>query len=174
MQRVAFHFAGITLGLGLIFPIGPINLFVIRQGVTLGWRRAWPVVLAIATNDTILKSLGAIVGTTATGWITGLQRPLMLGGASCLTVLGVRYMRASHGSPQPGTEPAASLCQRILLTIGVVWFNPHALSPALDCWGQRLAPGTRRSGWHSRSASFRRVGSGMPGSPAARERFATV
>ncbi len=141
MQQLAIYLAGIVLGLGLIFPIGPINLFVIRQSISLGWRQAWPAVLAIAINDTIMIAGGAIAGTVATSWIAELHRPLMLAGALYLAVLGVRYVRATESAVDPASEPAASLRQRILLTIGIVWLNPHALMDAFGVLGTAI--GTR-------------------------------
>lgn len=143
MQHLVVYLAGLTLGLGLIFPIGPINLFVMRQGITLGWRKAWPSVLAIAINKTVMITLGAILGTAATTWIAGIQRPLMLAGAIYLTILGVRYLRATESRLGPTAEPAAPLRQRILLTIGLVWLNPHALFDVFGVLGTAI--GTRES-----------------------------
>lgn len=143
MQQFVIYLAGIVLGLGLVFPLGPINLFVIRQGITLGWRQAWPTVLAIAVNDTIMIGLGAMVGTFATNWIAGLHRPIMLAGALYLTVLGVRYLRATEASLDITAQPAASLRQHILLTIGIVWLNPHALLDAFGVLGTAI--GTREA-----------------------------
>lgn len=141
MQHLVVYLAGLALGLGLIFPIGPINLFVMRQGITLGWRKAWPAVLAIAINDTVMIALGAVLGTAATTWIAGIQRPLMFAGAVYLTMLGVRYLRATESSLDPTVEPAATLRQRILLTIGLVWLNPHALFDVFGVLGNAI--GTR-------------------------------
>jgi L-lysine exporter family protein LysE/ArgO len=132
MHHVSIYLAGILLGLGLILPIGPINLFVIRQGINLGWRRAWPTVLAVTLNDTVMIALGAVVGAVAVSAFDVMHLPMMLAGAIYLTVLGVRYVDSTTSSLDPAEAPGSPLWQQMFLTVGLVWLNPHAL---LDIFG---------------------------------------
>lgn len=141
MHHLTVYLAGLLLGLGLVLPLGPINLFVMRQGICLGWKKAWPAVLAIAVNDSLMIVLGAVVGTAATSVFDSLRGPMLLCGALYLTFLGGRYLRATEASLDPTSEPGHTLRQRILLTIGVVWLNPHALFDIFGVLGTAI--GTR-------------------------------
>lgn len=141
MHQLPMFLTGFLLGLGLVLPMGPINLFVLRQGLCSGWKRAWPTVMSIAINDTVMIALGAAAGTAATSAFEAIQKPLMLAGAVYLTALGVRYLRLTGASMDPEAASNRSLRQRILLTVGVVWLNPQALFDVFGVLGTAI--GTR-------------------------------
>lgn len=48
------YLAGLALGLALIVPIGAQNVFVVGQGLAVGWPRAGWAVIAAGCCDTLL------------------------------------------------------------------------------------------------------------------------
>ena len=55
----ATYLAGLALGLALIVPIGAQNVFVVGQGLAVGWPRAGWAVVAAGCCDTLLILAGA-------------------------------------------------------------------------------------------------------------------
>ncbi len=75
---------GFLLALALILPLGPQNLFVMSRGTThRQYRRTVPVVLAVATSDTILIG-GAVLGVS----LVLLALPVL---KDVLTLLGMVF-----------------------------------------------------------------------------------
>lgn len=58
-EVLASYLTGLALGSGLITPIGPQNVFVVGQGLSVGFRRAVWAVIAAGCCDTTLIIAGA-------------------------------------------------------------------------------------------------------------------
>jgi len=90
------YLAGLALGLALIVPIGAQNVFVVGQGLAVGWPRAGWAVVAAGSCDTLLILAGAAgVSGLLTG-IPALRGALLLGGAAFLTYLGAVLAQHSN------------------------------------------------------------------------------
>lgn len=154
--------SGLALGLSLILPIGPQNVFVLQQGLVGGMKRG---LLAAATTgfcDTFLILTGAGgVSTLLTGW-PELQRGLLALGTVFLTYLGIRAWRApidtaglySASFPLPAAQdtlppgrgtrsdynsPRSPLVTVFLTGVAVSWGNPHAILDTVAVLGTAIA-----------------------------------
>ncbi|MGN6483236.1 MAG: LysE/ArgO family amino acid transporter [Thermomicrobiales bacterium] len=136
---MSIYLAGLLLGLGLIFPIGPLNLFVVGQGLRLGMPRALSTVVLVGLNDTVMIAAGALLGTVAATAVTGLRLPLLLLGATYLTWLGVRALRAKTSALETVHPAPLTLWRTAAISCGVVWLNPHAILDAFGVLGTAIA-----------------------------------
>lgn len=139
MGAVSIYVAGLLLGLGLIFPIGPLNLFVVGQGLRRGMPGALPAVVLVGLNDTLMIAAGAILGTLAATVVTGLRLPLLLAGAAYLSWLGVRTLRTKASSLELVPASHLTLWQTAVISCGVVWLNPHAILDAFGVLGTAIS-----------------------------------
>jgi len=129
---VTDYLAGLLLGLGLIMPIGPQNVFVVSQGLAVGLPRALWAVLAAGCCDTLLIVAGVagVSGLIAT--VPGVRPALLVFGAVFLTYLGVRSIRTAGGhltvGPPGGPGAAAGSVRQVVgRTVSVSLLNPHAI-----------------------------------------------
>lgn len=133
------YLAGLALGLALIVPIGPQNVFVVGQGLAVGWPRAVWAVLAAGCCDTLLIVTGA---GGVSGLLTGLpalRYVLLAGGVAFLTYLGVQAWRSSASALDldAGEKlPAQTVLRR---TLAVSLLNPHAILDTVGVIGTAIA-----------------------------------
>src|SRR5690625_461445 len=117
------------LGLALIGPIGPQNLYVIRAGLALSPVRVLAVVLAATLCDALLITLGTAGAGAVVTEIPGMLGFLLAAGAAFLVYLGVKSLRA--GPPEMGlpSEDGRGGATKLLTrqTVGVSLLNPHAI-----------------------------------------------
>ena len=133
------YLAGLALGLALITPIGAQNVFVVGQGLAVGWPRAAWAVVAAGCCDTLLILAGA---AGVSGLLTGLpllRGLLLLGGALFLAHLGAQSWR-SHGATL-GLEAGERLDVRTVVrrTVAVSLLNPHAVLDTVGVIGATVA-----------------------------------
>jgi L-lysine exporter family protein LysE/ArgO len=84
--------SGVLLGLALIVPIGPQNVFVLNQSIAVGMPRALAAVVAAGLCDSLLILAGAGgVSAVLTG-VPGLRPTLLAAGALLLVFLGIRSL----------------------------------------------------------------------------------
>lgn len=117
---------------------GPNAVNCISNGMTLGFRRSLPGVLAILTQATlflILSALGitALIAASPTGFLLA-----KLAGAGFLIFLGVRgWMNA--------TRPAPTVIQRpgsvYLNALAIATINPKSVAGYLAAFSQFVQPG---------------------------------
>lgn len=121
--------SGFMLGLALIGPIGPQNLYVIRAGLALSPVRVLVVVLAATLCDALLITLGTAGAGAVVTEIPGMLGFLLAAGAAFLVYLGVKSLRA--GPPEMGlpSEDGRGGATKLLTrqTVGVSLLNPHAI-----------------------------------------------
>jgi len=100
---------GLLLGLALITPLGPQNLFVITQWLSGGLRRGlWAAVVA-GTCDTLLILLGASGVAVVLLGVPGARSVLLLGGAVFLVVIGCQALAQRPArDPEPTTRDTGS------------------------------------------------------------------
>jgi L-lysine exporter family protein LysE/ArgO len=135
----AAYLAGLLLGLALITPIGAQNVFVVGQGLAVGWPKAAWAVVAAGCCDTILIVCGAAGVSGLLNSFPGLRMSLLLGGALFLTHLGLRSWRTSEGLAGFATGDVLSGRQVMLRTVSVSMLNPHAILDTVGVMGSTIA-----------------------------------
>ncbi|MCL5039717.1 MAG: LysE family transporter [Firmicutes bacterium] len=139
------------MGLSLILPIGPQNVFVLEQGLIGGLQYGLMAAVTAGLCDSVLILAGA---GGVSGLLTGiawLQKVLLLLGVVLLGYLGVRSLWA--GGPSGAATPAEgrhtendgpvtkgtpSPSRLILMGIAVSWGNPHAILDTVAILGSAI------------------------------------
>ena len=127
---------GLLLGLALIVPIGVQSLFVLNQGLLVGFPRAFIGVSTVCLCDSFLIVLGA-AGASAFLAALGYQGILTAVASVFLFVLGLLalrarswYLEARHLAPIGATVAQA---------VGVSLLNPHAILDTVGVLGAAIA-----------------------------------
>ncbi|WP_326549485.1 LysE family transporter [Micromonospora sp. NBC_01813] len=150
---VTVYLGGLLLGLGLIMPIGPQNVFVVNQGLAVGLPRALWAVLAAGCCDTLLIVAGVagVSGLIAT--VPGVRPALLVFGAVFLSYLGVRSIRTAGGQLTVGAPDG------VLGLVPDPGGRRRPGPPPPDAPGDRLVrPAVRRDHAGLRRLLRRRVG----------------
>lgn len=128
---------GFILGLGLILPLGPQNVFVLSQGATQPrFRNALPVVITAGVCDTLLILL-AILGVSlivlSVAWI---KIVLVVAGAAFLVYMGWLVWRSDPLSDDPTRDAKQWPARRqIIFALSVSLLNPHAILDTIGVIG---------------------------------------
>lgn len=147
---------GFLLGLSMILPIGPQNLFVLNQGL-LGFRRGLLAAATTGVCDTLLILAGAAGLSATLSRLSGLRAVLLGVGAVFLAYLGIgslvrsgdlRATAREAGAPSSGRQRGrvAPLPEILLAGVAVSWGNPHAILDTVAVLGSSIAaqgPATR-------------------------------
>ncbi len=135
----ATYLAGLVLGLALIVPIGAQNVFIVGQGLAVGWpRSAWAVVAA-GCCDTLLILAGAAGVSQLLNNFPALRIVLLVGGAAFLTYLGVQSWRRSTTTLALTTGEALDGRKVLTRTASVSLLNPHAILDTVGVIGAAIA-----------------------------------
>jgi threonine/homoserine/homoserine lactone efflux protein len=98
---------GMGVGVALAAPIGPINIEIVRRGLSGGFRHGWLVGCGAVTADTIYCT-AVVSGLAPLAGSSTLRAPLLLAGAIVLSYLGVVGLRATRrGEHLPAHPPSA-------------------------------------------------------------------
>jgi len=137
------------VGVALAAPIVPINIEIVRRGLSGGFVAGWLVGLGAVVADTIFCIL-VVTGAAPLADRPALRAPLYLLGAVVLLYLGLNGLRASAAQPLP--SPAVSMHRRSFATgflmaagnpMGLVyWFSIGAalIAAAIEQAGAGAAP----------------------------------
>ena len=139
------YLAGLVLGLALILPIGAQNVFVVGQGLAVGWPRAAWAVVAAGCCDTLLIAAGAAGVSGLLAGFPAVRGVLLVAGAAFLGYLGVQSWRRTAGSLRlrPGEPLRAGRVVR--RTVAVSLLNPHAILDTVGVIGAAVAAQPRTS-----------------------------
>jgi len=99
-------FQGMVVGIALAAPIGPINIEIIRRGLSGGFLNGWLVGVGAMLADTILCIL-VVSGVAPIADSPRLRVPLYLAGAVVLGYLGVMGLRAVIANHQVDDAPVS-------------------------------------------------------------------
>jgi L-lysine exporter family protein LysE/ArgO len=127
---------GLVLGLALIIPIGVQSLFVLDQGLSVGFPRALLGVAAVCSCDTLLILLGA-AGASALLALLGYEELLIGVGSAYLLVAGVLTLRA-RARDSEGARPMP-VGATVLQAVGVSVLNPHAVLDTVGVLGAAIS-----------------------------------
>lgn len=131
---------GLLLGLGAAAPVGPVNVEIIRRGLTRGFTAALSLGLGACTADMLYLSL-VLLGVASRLQNRLVHGLLRLGGGALLLALGLLALRAAWriargregGEPPvcvaPGTPVRAVSRGRAYLTgLGMTLANPMTIA----------------------------------------------
>lgn len=133
------YLAGFFLGLAMITPIGPQNIFLINQGFTFGMPGALVAVGAAGVCDTILISLGGLGAAALLTTVPGLKTALLIGGAAFLIFLGVKSFRTVHDEVGPAEGNPLRWQRVIAQCASVSVLNPHSVLDVVGLLGVAIA-----------------------------------
>jgi L-lysine exporter family protein LysE/ArgO len=137
---IAVYAAGFLLGLGLITPIGPQNVFVAAQGLAVGLPRALWAVCTAGACDTMLILVGAFGAAAALDRLPTLRLVLLGLGAAYLFFIGAQALRTSGTRlDADGAEQAARPRSVLAKTVSVSLLNPHAVLDTVGVIGAAVA-----------------------------------
>ena len=127
---------GLFLGLALILPIGVQSLFVLNQGLLIGFPRAFIGVSTVCLCDTFLIVLGAVGGAAFLA-VLGYREILAAVGSVFLFVLGSLALRAR--SQPVEARRLAPITTTVAQAVGVSMLNPHAILDTVGVLGAAIA-----------------------------------
>lgn len=142
---------GMTVGVALAAPIGPINVELIRRGIRDGFLHGWLVGLGALSADTIYAAL-IVGGLTPLADRPSLRVPLFLAGGLMLAWVGWTSVRtalwgsASDGNAKPpkrGRSYVTGFLMAIFNPMGIVyWLSVGAalVAEAVERVGQAGSP----------------------------------
>jgi len=119
-------FAGFTLGLSLILPIGAQNSFVLRQG--LRREHVFFVCLLCSLSDAVLMMAGVFGLAALLAGLPWLSAGMRGFGVVFLAWYGFKSFRRAlqdSGQLMPGQGEAQSLWQTLAVCAAMTWLNPH-------------------------------------------------
>ena len=141
---------GMTIGVALAAPIGPINIEIIKRGIQGGYMNGWLVGLGALSADTVYAAL-IVSGLTPFADSPTVRVPLFLAGAGMLTWVGVSSIRAAlngvgidqRGGPVGRKSYLTGLLMAVFNPMGIVyWFSVGAalVADAVERVGSVGAP----------------------------------
>lgn len=85
--------AGMSIGLAMSAPVGPVNLVVIRAALNCGFRAAFLAGLGAILADMCMAGIAAFGLNSIAQFITAYETPLQIIGGLLLVFLGIRTAR---------------------------------------------------------------------------------
>jgi L-lysine exporter family protein LysE/ArgO len=119
-------FAGFSLGLSLILPIGAQNSFVLRQG--LRREHVFFVCLLCALSDAVLMMAGVFGLAAVIAGLPGLSVAMRVFGIGFLSWYGFKSFRRAWQDGEammPGQGEPQPLGKTLLVCAAMTWLNPH-------------------------------------------------
>jgi L-lysine exporter family protein LysE/ArgO len=133
------YLAGLILGLAMITPIGPQNIFLINQGFTFGMPRVLVAVCAAGVCDTLLIALGGAGAAIILSSVPGLKTFLLISGAVFLLYLGIKSFRTTHEEMVPGRVEIMRWPRVVAQCASVSVLNPHSVLDVVGLLGVAIA-----------------------------------
>jgi L-lysine exporter family protein LysE/ArgO len=117
---------GLYLGLGLVMPLGPLNLFILNNSsLQKRFVGILPVVLASTLCD-ISLIFGAVQGVDLIAQNAWIKLLLMFVGIIFLSIMGIKMWKLPSRTLQVAT-PVRPVSTQIFYSMGLALFNPHAI-----------------------------------------------
>jgi L-lysine exporter family protein LysE/ArgO len=136
---------GMTIGVALAAPIGPINIEIINRGIRNGYLQGWLVGLGALSADTVYATL-IVSGLTPLADSPALRVPLFLAGAAMLCWVGANSVRAALHGGGPGEGAVAGGRASYLTGLLMAVFNPMGIVYWLSVGAALVADAVERVG----------------------------
>jgi len=133
---------GMALGLALIAPIGPQNLFVLNAGLAVGIPRVFAASLAVTACDTLLITLGTLGAGRMLDAVPATRTLLLAAGVLFLLYLGAQGLRQTV---QERDQPVPVGRRLLPQAAAVSLLNPHAILDTVGVIGAAAAAQTGAS-----------------------------
>jgi L-lysine exporter family protein LysE/ArgO len=131
------YFAGLALGLALIMPFGPLNVFILNEGLRVGMPRALLVVGVAGVCDSLLIVVGWKSMATVLERSSVSQGVLLAAGVVFLTYVGMRALTASgNGNGDVVVGAPVAIARK---TAALSLLNPHAVLETVGVIGAAIA-----------------------------------
>lgn len=142
---------GMTVGVALAAPIGPINVEIIKRGLRNGFKDGWMLGLGALTADT-LYAVVIVAGLTPFVDSPAIRVPLFLAGGAMLCRVGWSSLKTARAgdiadqsdpSPRHGRSFLTGFMLAVLNPMGIVyWFSVGSalVAEAVDRVGRGGAP----------------------------------
>jgi threonine/homoserine/homoserine lactone efflux protein len=136
---------GMTIGVALAAPVGPINIEIIKRGIQSGYLQGWLVGLGALSADTVYAAL-IVSGLTPLADSPTLRVPLFLAGAVMLCYVGYNSIRSAQTGNE--IEGADSVSGRRSYVTGLLMaiFNPMGIVYWLSVGAALVAEAVGRVG----------------------------
>ncbi|HEX2791190.1 MAG TPA: LysE family transporter [Steroidobacteraceae bacterium] len=110
---------GLTIGVSIAAPVGPIGLLCIRRAISEGARAGFICGLGAATADAAYALIGGFAMTAAARWLVAEQPWFGLIGGLFLVYLGMRTIAARGGeaAAAPARGALSAYSSTLLLTL---------------------------------------------------------
>lgn len=128
--------SGFVLGLALIIPIGPQNMFIMESGLRAGPRVVMRVVGTSALCDALLIVVGTVGIGSAMSRVPTVRMALLAAGVVFLAYLGGRALLAREKHEPVALADASTSPRR---AIAMSLFNPHAVLDTVGIIGVAAA-----------------------------------
>jgi L-lysine exporter family protein LysE/ArgO len=136
---------GMTIGVALAAPIGPINIEIIKRGLQGGYMRGWLVGLGALSADTFYAIL-IVSGLTPLADRPALRAPLFLAGAVMLVWIGVNSVRTALRGDGVDADHVPARRASYLTGLLMALFNPMGLVYWLSIGAALVADAVERVG----------------------------
>jgi threonine/homoserine/homoserine lactone efflux protein len=111
MPEIAAVLAGITAGLAVAVPLGPIGVMIVDTGIRHGARPALAAGLGTATVDGLYAATAAVFGAAIGAWLAPAADGLRIVAAAVLAGIGIygllRLRHAATTAAEPKAPPPA-------------------------------------------------------------------
>ncbi len=114
--------AGISAGLAVAVPLGPIGVMIVDTGIRDGGRSAFAAGLGTATVDGLYAATAALFGAAVGAWLAPAQDALRLIAAAVLVgvgVYGLLRLRRDQAARVAASAPAHRLFARFVALTAV-------------------------------------------------------
>jgi threonine/homoserine/homoserine lactone efflux protein len=117
---------GMTIGVALAAPVGPINIEIIKRGIQGGYLQGWLVGLGALSADTVYAAL-IVSGLTPLADSPVLRVPLFLAGAVMLSFVGYSSIRSALAGNEIKDAERVSGRRSYVTGLLMAIFNPMGI-----------------------------------------------
>ncbi len=118
---------GITFGLAIAIPVGPIGMLCLRRSLNEGRLAGFVSGLGAATADALYGTVAALGLSAVTEFLVAHHRALQLCGGLFLLYLGIAALRAKNAAKAATTAPVRNLWGDYASTFVLTAANPMTI-----------------------------------------------
>lgn len=126
-MNLFLFYQGITIGLAVAIPVGPIALICIKEGLRGSFASTCALALGVSTADAIYAVIGALGLSTINLFLNRFQTTIELVGVAFILYLGISALR--HGVPEQAQQECSTgtLIQTYFSTLILTLTSPMTI-----------------------------------------------
>lgn len=136
---------GMSIGVALAAPIGPINIEIIKRGIQGGYLHGWLVGLGALSADTVYAAV-IVSGLTPVADSPAVRVPLFLAGAVMLCYVGYTSIRAALTGNAAANGDSVDRGRSFVTGLLMALFNPMGIVYWLSVGAALVAEAVGRVG----------------------------